>query len=148
MPSQTILQAYLDEVSAAVLNDDWETYRTAIDLPCAVISHNESKIVATEDDLRAGFDDFCSTLRIQRVTDYIRLVDQATMLDEDLISGSYISHIISGGQRILAPFRSNMTLRKVAGRWRAASVSNGLANSRWPLVRLQLAPEPEGPKDD
>jgi hypothetical protein len=148
MPSRAILQSYLDEVSAAALNNDWETYRKAIHLPCAVISHTGSKIVATEEDLRAGFDDFCSTLRIQRVTDYIRLVDQATMLDEDLISGSYISHVISGGQRILAPFRSNMTLRKVGGRWCAASVSNGLANSRWPFVRPKLSPDPEGPKDD
>ena len=148
MPSRAILQAYLDEVSRAVLNDDWETYRRGIHLPCAITSHDETKIVATEADLRAGFDDFRRTLIIQRETDYIRLVEEATMLDEDLITGDYISHIISGGQRILAPFRSNMTLRLIGGRWCAASVSNGLANSRWPLVRLQLPHEPEGPKDD
>ncbi len=148
MPSRAILQAYLDEVSTAVLNDDWQTYSNGIHLPCAVISHDETKIVETEEDLRAGFDDFRRTLRIQRVTDYIRLVELATMLDEDLIAGSYISHVISGGQRILAPFRSNMTLRMVGGRWCAASVSNGLANSRWPFVRLQLPSDPEGAKDD
>lgn len=147
MPNRAILQAYLDEVSCAVLKDDWETYRKGVHLPCAVISHTDSKIVATEDDLRAGFDDFRRTLRIQRVTDYIRLVDQATRLDENLLAGSYISHVISGGQRILAPFRSNMTLRMVEGRWCAAAVSNGLANSRWPIVRLHLPPDPEGPND-
>ena len=33
--------------------------------------------------------------------------------------------------------------RLQGNRWRAASVTNGLANSRWPLVRLELPPEPK-----
>lgn len=147
MDTAAILQDYLDEVSLAVLHDDWQTYRDGISLPCAVITHSESKIVATEDDLRAGFETFRDTLRAQRVTDYIRLVDQAARLDKDLISGSYISHIIAGGQRVVAPFRSLMTLRLVGNRWRAASVTNGLANSRWPLMRLELPPDPALPQD-
>ena len=141
MDTPAILQAYLDEVSAAVLRDDWETYRAGIALPCAIISHDESKIVETEDDLHAGFTHFRDTLRAQRVTDYIRLVEGAMRLDTDLIAGSYVSHILAGGMRIVAPYRSQMTLRLVGNRWRAASVTNGLANSRWPLVRLELPEE-------
>lgn len=144
MDPAAILQAYLDEVSAAVLRDDWATYRAGICLPCAVISHSESKIVATEAELRAGFVAFRDTLRAQRVTDYIRLVDRATMLDAELVAGSYMSHLISGGHRIVAPFQSLMTLRRVGGRWCAASVTNGLANSRWPLVRGELTSDGEG----
>lgn len=144
MDTAPIMQAYLDEVSNAVLKDDWETYRQGIALPCAVISHNETKIVTTEEDLRAGFDDFRRTLRILRVTDYIRLVDQAVRLDQDMISGSYISHVISGGQRIMAPFHSTMTLRRVGDRWCAASVSNGLANGRWPLLQVDKPTDLEG----
>ena len=146
MDATTILQAYADEVAAAVLANDWDTYRDAICLPCAVISHDESKVISTEDDLRAGFDTFRATLKVQRVTDYIRLVDSALLLDPDLLSGSYVSHIIAEGHRVLKPFRSLMTLRLVGNRWRAVSVTNGLANSRWPLVRLELPPEPQGPK--
>ena len=143
--AQAILQAYLDEVSIAVLRDDWDTYRDGISLPCAVISHDESKVVTTEEDLRAGFDSFRDTLRAVRVTDYIRLVDRAERLDRDLISGSYVSHVIAGGHRVVAPYRSIMVLRLVGNRWRAASVTNGLANSRWPLVRFELPPNEEGP---
>lgn len=146
MEPEVILQDYLDEVSAAVLHDDWETYRSGISLPCAVISHDESKVVTTEADLRAGFDSFRDTLHALKVTDYIRLVDRAERLDRDLISGSYMSHVIAGGHRLVAPYRSIMVLRLVGNRWRAASVTNGLANSRWPLVRLELPPNPEGPK--
>lgn len=144
MGSSAIMQAYLDEVSAAVLTNDWETYRKSILLPCAVISHEETKVVATEEELRAGFDEFRRTLRILRVTDYIRLVDQVIRLDEDLISGSYISHVIAGAQRILTPFHSTMTLRQVGGRWCAVSVTNGLANSRWPLLQRGKSVDQEG----
>lgn len=62
-------------------------------------------------------------------------------MDHDLISGSYVSHIVAGGQRIVAPFKSLMTLRLIDNRWRATSDTNGLANSHWPLIRLELAPE-------
>jgi hypothetical protein len=144
MDSAAILQDYLDEVATALLADDWSTYRHRICLPCAVVSHDESKVVSTEADLRLGYESFRETFRALRVTDYIRLVDQAARLDHDLISGSYISHVIAGGHRVVAPYRSNMVLRLVGNVWCAASVTNGLANSRWPLMRLELPPTAEG----
>lgn len=148
MAAAQILQSYLDDVGHAVMADDWATYRDSIILPCQIISHNESKVVATKDDLKAGFDHFRNTLRAQRVTDYIRLVESAGRLDETLISGKYVSHLLAGGQRVMPPFKSQMTLRLAGNRWRAASVTNALANSRWPLVRLAVHPDedPKGPK--
>ena len=137
MEPVVLLQSYLDDVATALLADDWPAYRRRICLPCAVISHDESKLVTTEEDLRLGFDIFRDIFRAQRVTDYIRLVDQAHQLDLDLIAG---------GHRVIAPYRSIMVLRLEDDVWRAASVTNGLANSRWPLVRRGLSLNPEGPK--
>ena len=77
--AEDILQSCLDDVSTAVLADDWNTCRDAVCLPCHIISHDESKVVATLDDLKAGYDLFCATLRAQRVTDYIRLVESAAL---------------------------------------------------------------------
>ena len=149
MDALDIFQVYLDMVSLAVMTDDWATYRCAVHLPCHIISHDESKVVATEEDLRAGFDQFSQALRFHKVTDYIRLVEVASRLDAKLISGSYVTHLISGGQRVIPPFRSQLTLRLFDGQWRAVSITNALANSRWPLVRLALHPDktPEGPKE-
>lgn len=149
MDAVVTMQTYLDAVSRSVLMDDWASYREMVSLPCHIVSHDENKVVTTEADLQQGFDQFRDTLRFHRATDYIRLVEAATLLDPDLISDSYVSHIISGGQRILPPFRSQMTLRLIEGRWKAVSVTNALANSRWPLVRLALHPETdpkEGPE--
>jgi hypothetical protein len=57
--------------------------------------------------------------------------------------------VISGSHRLIPPFRSDMTLRLVGNRWRVASLTNGLANSRWPLMRLELPTDtnPEGSKE-
>ena len=147
MDAAAIVQSYLDEVSAAVLSNDWETYRGGVYLPCHIVSHDVSKVVATEEDLRAGFEQFHSTLTGLHVTDYIRLVESALRLDRELITGSYVSHVLSRGQRVIPPYKSQMTLRLVGNRWRAASVTNPLANMQWPLVRLQLPPDepPKGP---
>jgi hypothetical protein len=149
MDSRQILQAYVDEVVVAVMAEDWPIYRDCVCLRCRFVTHDEAKLVETEEDLRAGYDLFRNTLQSQRITDYIRLVESASRLGGDLIAGSYTSHLHSGRQRILPPFRSEMTLRPVGNRWRAVSVTNALANSRWPLVRQRLHPDedPKGPQE-
>lgn len=136
MDTVEIVQSYLNEVGLAVMADDWPTYCSAVCLPFHIVSHDENKVVATLDDLRAGYDLFRDMLRLQRVTDYIRLVEGASRLDPDLISGRYVSHLISGSQRVVTPFRSEMVLRRAGNRWSAVSITNSLRNSRWPLVRL------------
>ncbi len=141
MEAADILQTYLDKVGLTVMVDDWPTYRDCICLPCHIVSHDENKVVSTEAELKAVFENFGDMLRSYRVTDYIRLVDTATKMDEGLISGSYVSHLLSGTTRILPPFRSQMTLRLMDGIWRAASVTNGLANSRWPLLQVPTSPD-------
>lgn len=149
MDAAAILQDYLDDVSLLVMAGDYPAYREVMCLPLHIISHDESKVVATEDDLRAGFEMFCQTLKMQKVTDFIRLVEATAELDPTLISGSYVTHLLSGGNRILPPFRNQITLRLEGNRWRAASITNPLANSRWPLVRLALHPDddPKGPEE-
>ena len=141
MHATKILQSYLDDASLAVMTGDWETFRNGISLPIHIISHDESKMIFTAEELKLGFDHFCNTLRTQKVTDYVRLVESARQLDDALISGSYVSHLIAGSHRLTPPFTSEMTLRLVGNSWRAVSVTNALAKSRWPLVRLEHGPD-------
>ena len=104
MDAEQILQSYLNAVGEAVMADDWPTYSAAIKLPCLILTSGENKVVATLEELRAGFDLFRETLRTQRVTDYVRLVEQAAEAGPDLIAGRYVSHLISGRHRVALPF--------------------------------------------
>ncbi|MDO8885276.1 hypothetical protein [Pseudotabrizicola sp.] len=139
MQAAAILQTYLDEIAAAVMAGDFVAYRVGVVLPFHLVTHTANMTISTEDDLRVGFETFCGMLKSQRVTDYIRLVESAQDIDSSLITGRYVSHLISGGMRVIDPFHSQITLRHDEGRWRAASITNALANSRWPVLMPSLA---------
>jgi hypothetical protein len=133
MPALELVQSYLDEIGAAVLTGDWDTYRNHVDLPFTLITENATMAVATEEDLRKGFDSFHDMLKFQKITQYIRLADSAVALSDTLISGRYVSHFIAGTHRIIPPFRSTMTLRLIGNSWRAVAITNSISNMQWPI---------------
>ena len=139
MQAAGILQGYLDDIAGAVMTGDFAAYRDGVVVPFHLVTHTESLSLSTDDALREGFESFCAMLKSQRVTDYIRLVESAQMIDPDLIAGRYITHVIAGGMRVFDPFQSQITLRQVDGSWRAASITNALAKSRWPLLHPSTA---------
>lgn len=137
MTPDHIAQTYLDRISAAVMANDYADYRQGMTLPFHMITYASNITITTEDDLRDGFDAFRQLLQSQHVTDYIRLVSSAEQMDADLITARYVTHLIAGAQRIIDPFHSQISLRLVEGRWVAASITNALSTSRWPLDVLR-----------
>jgi hypothetical protein len=151
MQMQELLQTWLDDMGAAVLAGDWPGYAARVCLPFHLITDAASLVVATEQELRQGFDTFLTMLRAEQITDYIRLADSAVQINRRLISGRYTTHLMAGGNRVVPPFRSQITLRQEAGVWRAASISNALTNSSWPIVVPGILPAgtvPANRKDD
>jgi len=148
-PSQ-IAQTYLDRISAAVMADDYPSYRFGVALPLHMVTHTANFTVSTEEALRDGFDTFRQLLHSQRITDFIRLVVSAEAMDPELISTRYVTHLIAGSLRVMEPFHSQITLRLIEGNWRAVSITNSLSNSRWPLDVLRQSdstpPNPDTPK--
>lgn len=140
MRATKIAQDYLDEVAAIVMADDWDAYCDAISRPFLLITHTTTMSFATPDDIRGVYQDFVLLLRTQRVTDFIRLVEAAQQMDPNLISARYITHLMSGSHRILEPVRSSISLRLEGNRWRAASITNAVSNSRWPLLMPEMTP--------
>ncbi len=139
MEAPDILQSYLDEVGNSVMSDDWQGYQPCVHLACELVSYDGSHFITTEAELRDGFEKFRDMLRFYRVTDFIRLTEEA-VLAEDVIADSYVSHLISTGHRLLEPFRPQITLCYIEGRWHGTSVTNGLSSSRWATM---LSPSPE-----
>jgi hypothetical protein len=142
MQATAIVQSYLDDVGAIVLRNDWDAYCDVLCRPFTLITHAETLIFATPDDIRSLYDGFLDMLQSQRVTDFIRLVETAAQVDPDLISARYVTHLMSGGMRIMPPTTSQITLRLEVNRWRAASITNALSNSRWPVLMPRLGDDP------
>lgn len=139
MQSSQIVQSYLDEVAAYVMDDDWDAYCDTVSRPFLLITHEKSMTFANPDEIRGIFDDFRQMLTTQRVTDFIRLVEVSQQIDERLISARYVTHLMSGSYRIIEPIRSSISLRLEGNRWRAASITNAVSNSRWPLLMPRLS---------
>ena len=133
LPALQLMQSYLDEIGSAVLLGDWDAYRNHVALPFTLITETATLRVATEDDLRKGFDSFHEMLKFQKVTQYVRLADSAEALSDTLISGRYVSHFIAGSHRIIPPFRSTITLRLIGNTWRAVAITNSISNMQWPI---------------
>ena len=112
-PHQT-LQIFLDEVAGAVLRQDFAAYRECMALPFQVVTHTASLQIEYDHNLRQRFDTYAQAMRLQRITDWLRLVEGAEELDEALITGRYVTHMMAGAHRVMPPFRSQITLRSEA----------------------------------
>jgi hypothetical protein len=147
LPAAQTMQGYLDDLSTAVLQGDWETYRRHVTLPFTLITETATLVVDTEESLRAGFDSFHNMLQFQRVTQYIRLVEAAVELGEGLITGRYTSHVIAGAHRIVPPFTSTTTLRLIGNVWCAVSITSAISNMQWPVNLLRVDAVMQGAGD-
>ncbi len=153
-----ILQDYLDRMGLAMLAGDFEIYRAGVLLPFHLETGSGQMIVATEEELRIGFDTFLSLLRNSVVTDYIRIVSEAELLKPGVIRGQYTSHLMSNSQRILPPHDSMMILRQSAQDqvWRCSEIRSSITASQWPIHEITVGPQdrtaappimPDPPKD-
>ncbi len=133
MDAKAELQTWLDTMSAATLAGDWRTYAAHVSLPFRLITETGDMTVHTEAELKRGFDGFVASLRAQAVSDYIRIVLSADRPAPDRMSGTYSSHILSQGLRVLPRFDSAIELAHQDGIWRATTIANTLNNDRWPI---------------
>lgn len=128
MDAGLILQAHLNQMTDCVMRADFAGYRTGFALPLSIMTTTTTQFVTSEEDLRLGFEEFVMMLQMQRVTDCVRLVSAAQRLDQQLIGGTYCSHLMVGGSRILPPVTSLVILRQDPGHdWRTVCVANGVA---------------------
>lgn len=138
MSAKATLQAYLDTVSKAVMEDDFDTFLAHVALPFQLVTEVTTLVVTSPDDLEAGFDNFVSLLATHKVTDYIRIANAAVELHGALISGRYTTHMLANGQRVLPQFSSQITLRRDGDLWRAVTIAHPSKNARWPLITLDI----------
>jgi hypothetical protein len=128
MNADEILQAHLNQMTDCVMRQDFAAYLTGFSLPLHLVTATTNLTVTTEQELRLGFEEFGLMLKIQRVTDCIRLVSAAHKVDDQLICGTYATHLFSGGTRILPPVTSQTAMRHGADSgWRTVSITNGVA---------------------
>lgn len=132
----TPLEAYqeaLDVVSQAVLEGDFATYLTRIDLPYLIQMENARHLIQSAEDLLPTFKALSSGLILRGVTHYERLAREADYADRDRIEGWHYTHLIANGEHIAYPKKSYHTIVRRGGVWLFSQATYALKADNWPL---------------
>lgn len=129
-----ILQETLDDLGSAVMTDDWEGFCARIVIPFELETEAARIKVVSLDEMREGYDTFRDMIVARRVSDYVRLVEHATFDGPDTICGTYVSHLLGNGVRVVPPYRSMMILQRQGNRWSVRRIANSWKNDRWPIL--------------
>jgi len=138
MRASTILQAYLDDMGKAVMNEWFEEYAARIQLPLNILTSSANITVSSRADLEDGFYDFVEMIRSQSVTDMLRTVQAATFQGNDHIVGVYETRLMAGDKLALPVFHSKMWIGCYDGVWKAIKIHNTTNETRWPLLLTRL----------
>lgn len=141
MLASAILQAYLDDMTRAVMNEWLEDYSARIQLPLSILTSSASINVTTQAELEDGFDDFVEMIRSHGVTRMVRTVQAATFQGNDHIVGVYETRLMAEDKLALPVFHSKMWIGCYDGVWKAIKIHNTTNEARWPMLLTRLSPE-------
>jgi hypothetical protein len=142
-------QSWLDRMGAACFADDFETFAAGISLPFVLVTSGGQMVQTCITEIRQGFDTFHEMLRTLHATQMLRLAECVWQVSPQSLVVAYETQILSGGQRVVDPFRSVATLIRSDDGLRAASIVNGLSNRKWPIDVLRVdAPDPASQRHD
>ena len=129
-----IFQNWLDRVVHLVYADDYATWRTTMSCPVLVDSAAGPSAMATEDQLRAKFDQWRRLIVSQNVTQLIRTAHDVRAMSDDQIEGAYVFDLLSDGTQVMPRFISAAVLECEDGHWRATELNSGLPASHLHLI--------------
>ncbi|WP_299402880.1 hypothetical protein [uncultured Roseobacter sp.] len=128
----TIYQSFIEDLSAANTEDDFETYCSYLLFPYTSHTEFADTIIATPEDVRPFFDMLRDTMREKSCDRLVRRAEDAEFISSDLICGYHATEFCAGETCVFGPIKSRMILKRENTNWYLKSVTNSLANSRFP----------------
>jgi len=139
--AMVLLQEVLDIQSQALLQGDIALMRSTIALPYRRMTRDVDVIVETEADLEMEVRAFAGSLRSLSTNALIRLVTDAEFLNDTLIEGYYVTHVLHNATAMVPSYDNRIVLERIDGAWKLVEVTSNLVSQRWPLDLLRVAPE-------
>ncbi|MCB1343277.1 MAG: hypothetical protein KDK24_19855 [Pseudooceanicola sp.] len=125
------LQAFMDEVVEVIRKDDAKGYLDMIALPYQVITAASTRTFLRKADMEDHFHLFRIGLKQMGFQDLSHHVISVTMLGETLATGIYETRLLREDRRLVAPYRSCITVRRDTGRWRAVCMAHTIGHADW-----------------
>ena len=136
------LQGFMDRVVEVIRADDLEGYLDMIALPYQVITATSTLTFRRQRDMEDHFHLFRLGLREMGFRDLSHHVISTTMLGASLATGIYETRLVREDRRLVAPYRSCITLRKNDDRWRAVSTAHTIGHADWISRMEAIAAQP------
>lgn len=128
----TLYQTFLDELSHANNTDDFELYCRYLLFPYSSHTETSDIIIGTVEDVRPFFDGVSQTLAENGCDRLVRRAESAEFISSDLICGYHATEFHAGETCVIGPIKSRMLLQRKNTSWYLKSVTNALANSKFP----------------
>ena len=135
-------QSWLDDHSRATLAGDFDTVRRQCHLPLVVMGCDRLSVISTATDLRNIFGNQQSMLKINKVTDIVASAQDLTCVAAGKMAGEVRIEFISNGIRVMEPYVSRLTLRKLPDGWKMSKLVSGLLPRYRYLVHADTRPVP------
>lgn len=126
-----IYQAHLDVVSDLQWRGDLDAVLDHMLLPKRIETADSVAVMENAADMRASLGSFHASMHRLGANAYHRVCLKAEFAadDSEVILGVHRTYIMRGGQYVVAPYKAEMTLRRIDGQWRSASIRSGLRNA-------------------
>ena len=144
MTPLVIYQTCLDAVSRAVLTRDFDAYIACYDLPFLVRTAQAHSVIYKREDMRPAFEVVADALQVRGVTHYERVAREADQLRPDRIVGWHFTHMITQGERVIAPHAASEVLVCRNGAWLVSEANYPLLTLDWPPT-VESILGPKGP---
>lgn len=121
-----------ERLTKALVTGDFDIYRQVMDLPITIEPRGGEPVTLTDiDALQADFDLYRMAIKARRITDIYREIKEINQTEEGHFEVVCDLHILSHAERVVEPFESKMTLRKVGDDWRFCHIRSSLRHIQW-----------------
>lgn len=128
----TLYQTFIDALSQANNDDDFDLYCSYLMLPYSSHTEVSDNIISSVDEVRMFFDTLRETLEEKGCDRLMRRAESAEFVSDDLICGYHATEFHAGETCVFGPIKSRMVLIRKGTDWFLKSVTNSLANSKFP----------------
>ncbi|WP_371153535.1 hypothetical protein [Jannaschia sp. 2305UL9-9] len=127
--AKPIYQAFLDETSELMWNQDYATYATRMQYPYRMRTAAKDTFNEVPEDSVACSRAFRENLTAMGAQAFHRICIQAEFETSNRIHGVHTTYILRGATELLPPFRTHLTLHFVDGIWLGGDVVAEIRNA-------------------
>ena len=140
MSVPSVVQAYLNRVSAAFIDDDFDAWAASVSLPLTFVTRTGTTRYETRSHLQADFEEYVALIGLYFITELRREVVSVDQISPVHLIARYTTEVFSGSQQVIAPYPSTAMLQFQRGAWRASAIMGSIGKKNW----TRTAPEYTG----